>query len=77
MADYEEHLRETLRKGRRQDPLNPRKYRYSYAFDDLCEANTHIVAIVLFRFTKDENDQIVANNYVVTAFQKEIGYFLL
>ena len=74
MADCEEHLRETLRKGRRrQDPLNPRKYRYSYTFDDLCEDNTHIVAIVLFRFTKDASNQIVANNYVVTVFQKEIG----
>ena len=74
MADYEEHLRETLRKGhRRQDLLNPRKYRYSHAFDDLCEDNTHIVAIVLFRFARDESGQIAPNNYVVTAFQKEIG----
>jgi hypothetical protein len=74
MADYEEHLCETLRKGRRrQDLLNPRKYRYSYAFDDLYEDNTHVVAIVLFRFGKDESGQIIPNNYVVTAFQKEIG----
>jgi hypothetical protein len=75
MADYEEYLRETLQKGhRRQDLFNPRKYRYSYAFDDLCEDNTHLVAIVLFGFTKDRQlDRIVPNNYVVTAFLKEIG----
>jgi hypothetical protein len=74
MADCEEYLRDTLCRGRRrQDFLNPRKYRYSYAFDDLYEDNTHIVAIVLFRFGRDESGQIVSDNYVVTAFQKEIG----
>jgi hypothetical protein len=74
MADCEEYLRDTLCRGRRrQDLLNPRKYRYSYAFDDLYEDNTHIVAIVLFRFGRDESGQIVSDNYVVTAFQKEIG----
>lgn len=36
MAEYEEHLKTTIKYGqRRQEPLNPRKYRYFYPFDDL------------------------------------------
>jgi hypothetical protein len=73
MAEYEEQLKETIRRGRRkQDPLNPRKYRYSKAFDGLAEDNTHIVAIVLFGFSEDKTGQPVPNNHIVTAYQKEI-----
>jgi hypothetical protein len=73
MRNYEEHLKETLQSGkRRQDLLNPRKYRYSRAFDDLAQDNTHIVAIVLFRFRKGSQTEPVSDNYVVTAYQKEI-----
>ena len=74
MSAYEEHLRETIRRGqRKQDPLNPRKYRYVKAFDDLAGDNTHIIAIVLFRFGEGEAGELVRNNYIVTAYQKEIG----
>lgn len=74
MSAYEEHLRETIQSGRRkQDPLNPQKYRYIKAFDDLAEDNTHISAIVLFRFSGGSEGQPVPNNYVVTAYQREIG----
>lgn len=74
MSAYEEHLRETIQSGRRkQDPLNPQKYRYIKAFDDLAEDNTHIIAIVLFRFSEGSEGQPVPNNYVVTAYQREIG----
>jgi hypothetical protein len=74
MSDYEEHLKETIRSGRRkQDPLNPQKYRYVKAFDDLAEDNTHVVAIVLFRFSEGLGGEPVPNNYIVTAYQKEIG----
>lgn len=70
----EEHLRETIRAGRRtQDPLNPQKYRYSKAFDDLVEGNTHIIAIVLCRFKEGKDGQPVPNNYIVTAYQKVMG----
>jgi hypothetical protein len=56
MADYEEHLRTAIRRGRRrQEPLNPRKYRYSYQFDDLPDDSNHIVAIVLFGFDVDQS----------------------
>ncbi|MBI4674766.1 MAG: hypothetical protein HY741_24235 [Chloroflexi bacterium] len=74
MAHYETELVETIRSGtRKQDSLNPRKYRYSKAFSRLAEDNTHIVAIVLFAFVELESGQPAPNNYVVTAFQKEIG----
>ena len=74
MSAYEEQLRETIQSGRRkQDSLNPQKYRYTRAFDDLAEDNTHIVAIVLFRFSEGSEGEPLANNYVVTAYQKETG----
>jgi hypothetical protein len=74
MMGCEEQLRETIHAGRRmQDPLNPRKYRYTQAFEGLVEDNTHIVAIVLFRFSEDRTGRPVPNNYIVTAYQKEIG----
>jgi hypothetical protein len=74
MFDCEEHLMETIQQGRRkQDPLNPHKYRYAKAFDDLAEDNTHVIAIVLFKFSEGKGGELVANNYIVTAYQKEIG----
>ncbi len=74
MEEYEDKLKETVRSGRRtQDPLNPQKYRYSKAFDDLRFGNTHIVAIVLCRFKEGELGQPVPNNYIVTAYQKVMG----
>lgn len=74
MSAYEEHLKETIRRGRRkQDLLNPRKYRYDEVFDDLAGDNTHIIAIVLFRFREGEAGELVLNNYIVTVYQKEIG----
>jgi hypothetical protein len=74
MLDYEKHLKESICSGvRKQDSINPQKYRYMKAFDDLVEDNTHIVAIVLFRFRTEHDDMIIPNNYIVTAYQKEIG----
>lgn len=74
MMACEEYLKETVRSGHRtQDPLNPQKYRYNKAFDDLAEENTHIVAIVLFRFNEGKEGKPVPNNHIVTAYQKEIG----
>lgn len=73
MAAYETQLRETIRTGtRKQDSLNPRKYRYNKEFSALAADNTHIVAIVLFAFVESESGQPMSNNYIVTAFQKEI-----
>ena len=73
MVDYEEHPKDVIRSGRRkQDPLNPQKYRYSQAFDDLVEDHTHIVAIVLFRFSENADGKPTPNNYIVTAYQKVV-----
>lgn len=73
MSASEEQLKETIRSGaRQQDSLNPLKYRYMKAFGDLAENNTHMVAIVLFRFSADETGALLPNNYIVTAYQKAI-----
>jgi hypothetical protein len=73
MVDYEEHLKTTMKQGRRrQELLNPRKYRYSHPFNDLPDDTNHIVAIVLFGFDVDKRAEIVPNNFVVTAFFKHI-----
>ncbi len=74
MTDFEEQLQETIRLGtRRQDSLNPRKYRYSKEVEGLTEDNTHIVAVVLFGYREDEAGRLQPNNYIVTAYPKEIG----
>jgi len=73
MLLYEEQLKTAIRSGRRkQDPFNPQKYRYSHAFGDLVEDNTHIVVIVLFRFIEGEDGKPFPNNYIVTAYQKAV-----
>lgn len=74
MEDFEEELKETVHTGiRRQDSLNPQKYRYSKSFNTLPAGNTHIVAIVLFRLHESGIGEIESNNFIVTAYQKEIG----
>jgi hypothetical protein len=73
VEDYEDFVQQTLQKGqRRQDSLNPRKYRYTQYFDALPGDVNAIVVIVLCRITCDEQGQAYANNYVVTAFFKHI-----
>ncbi len=74
MIDFQGQLKKTIQSGmRKQDSLNPQKYRYVKAFEELLEGNTHIVAIVLFRFKESEVGEPAPNNYIVTAYQKEIG----
>jgi hypothetical protein len=74
MALYEEPLKETVSSGhRRQDSLNPQKYRYIKAFADLPADNTHMVAIVLFRFSRGNDGKPMPNNYIVTAYMQELG----
>lgn len=74
MLGHEDRLKETIQLGqRKQDSLNPEKYRYVRAFAGLADENTHVVAIVLFRFREGEGGKPVPNNHVVTAYQKEIG----
>jgi hypothetical protein len=74
MTLYEEHLKETIQLGqRRQDALSPQKYRYVKACADLPEGKTHIVAIVLFRFSQGDDGKPNPNNYIVTAYMRELG----
>ncbi|MBM4423506.1 MAG: hypothetical protein FJ030_08950 [Chloroflexi bacterium] len=73
IAEYEGHLQKTLQKGRRrQEPLNPRKYRYSHPFDDLPDDFNHVVAIALFGFDVNEQGETAPNNFVATAFLKHM-----
>lgn len=74
MGDREEVLKQTIRlRTRRQVPLAPAKFRYTRAVAGLPAGNTHVVAIVLFRLEEREDGSIRRNNYVVTAFQKQVG----
>jgi len=74
MVHFMAELQETIRSGqRKQDLLNPQKYRYSKVFDVLDDDNTHIVAIVLCRLREGKDGHPEPNNYIVTAYQKEIG----
>lgn len=71
IIDYEEHLKATLKKGKRQqEPLNPRKYRYNHFFENLPTGFNHVVVIVLFSFRMDSQEHTIPNNYVTTAFLK-------
>ncbi len=73
IADYEEYVKTTIQRGRRrQEPLNPRKYRYSHQFDNLPDDVNHVVAIVVLGFDVDKHGQTVPNNFVATAFFKHI-----
>ena len=74
MRECEEALRQAIRLGTRtQEPLAPQKFRYSRAVPGLPAGNTHVVAIVLFRFEERDDGSVRRNNYIVTAFQKRAG----
>ncbi len=73
LTDYEEYLKTTLRKGRRrQEPLNPRKYRYYRLFTGMPHDVNHLIVIVLFGFSISKSGKTVPNNFVATAFFKHI-----
>ncbi len=55
----------TLRYGqRKQEALDPQKYRYRRAYDDLLYGFNHIVAVVVFRYDLSG----ASNNFAVTAW---------
>lgn len=59
----------TLRLGkRRQDPLDPIKFKYYLPCDALLPDYNHIVAVVLFRNTRTTDGAEIANNFVVTVW---------
>jgi hypothetical protein len=62
----------TIKQGRRyQEALDPNKYRYYQAFDNLPGANNHVVVVVKFGFRLSEENEIVSNNFVLTAYLVE------
>jgi hypothetical protein len=72
MLEYESELRETIRIGnRKQEALNPQKYRYSKKFTDLTSENTHIVAVAVMSFSETD-EELKPNNFIVTAYQKNV-----
>ena len=74
LADREGDLLDTVRSGhRKQEEADPQKYRYRRAVDDLPGGNTHIVVVVRFGFTEDENGRPVPNNFVLTAYPVFMG----
>lgn len=69
LADYHHEVLTTLRQGRRkQDTLNPRKYKYYYPCNDLLPHFNHLVVVVVFGETTDNRGQVIPNNFVVTAW---------
>ena len=59
LEDCREDVLETIRKGRRrQDALEPEKYKYIKRFDDLPMGYTHLVVVV----------KMIRNNFVLTAY---------
>lgn len=69
LADCHYEALETVRRGRRkQDPLNPRKYKYYRVCERLLPDFNHLVIVVVFEERTDESGQRVPNNYVTTVW---------
>ncbi|MCX6050841.1 MAG: hypothetical protein NT075_37610 [Chloroflexi bacterium] len=65
LTDRLPDLLDTVRYGdRKQDALEPQKYRYRRAYTNLMYGYNHIVAVVVFHY----NDMGIPNNFVVTAW---------
>ena len=59
LETFEADVLETIRKGRRrQDPIDPQKYKYVYPVEGLPFGLTHIVVVV----------RITARKFVLTAY---------
>lgn len=69
LANYHEEILVTLRQGRRkQDPLNPHKYKYYWSCEELQPDFNHLVVVVLFGETVDARGQVISNNYVTNVW---------
>ncbi len=69
LQDHFEDLLETLRKGRRkQDPMDPGKYKYYWPCNPLLPEYTHLVAVVRFSETTDPDGDTIPDNFMVTAW---------
>jgi len=54
------------------NPIYLTEEQWNHNFDDLPDEVNHIVAIVLFGFEVDNHGRTVSNNYLATAFFKNI-----
>lgn len=68
---YFDYVRETIRLGRRrQDPYDPRGYKYYRAFPDLPDDNTHMVVCVRFRWVIEADGTVHEEKFVTTAYMQ-------
>lgn len=59
LEEFRDEVLETIRKGtRRQDTIEPDKYKYTKKFSDLPLDYTHVVVVV----------KMVRNNFILTAY---------
>jgi hypothetical protein len=70
MVGYRGHIFAVLRTGqRRQDALDPSKYKYTKRFTDLPKGFTHVVVVVKFIHRQDAQGIERPNNFILTAYQ--------
>lgn len=59
----------TVRRGKRQQkPLDPKAYVYRLTCDALRPPFNGILVLVTFHFEQDENEMMIPNNFIVTAW---------
>ncbi len=69
LAGYHQEVLTTLRQGRRkQDTLDPRKYKYYWPCEALLPDFNHLVVVVVFGTTPDHQGHVMTNNFVVTVW---------
>ena len=68
---FENLVLKTIRLGnRKQLLLEPDVFRYSKSFTDLPDNHLQIVVVVKFSQKLNKKDQLVTNNFVITAYMK-------
>jgi len=69
LASYQDHARETIRNGRRQQhPLIANAYKYYHEFDNLPDGMNHVVVVVIFNWRIGAAGQTQRENFIVTAY---------
>jgi len=66
---FESLVIKTVRLGKRkQQDIDPNKFKYYAFYEDLPNGNTQIVVVTKFEQKKDEKDK--PNNFIITAYMK-------
>lgn len=69
LINHLQDVLDTVRYGRRrQDPMNPESYHYYQLCESLPWDFIGIEVIVVFKFRVVEDDKIIPNNFVVSAW---------